>query len=136
MTRDIIDRLEMFLEPHWDGTLEVERIALNMNQVRQYGPPPNPAKPTDSRYEHYKRTYGENCWELDALNPQVIDKLITDKILKYREDEAWDFVVNQETIHRTLLSDCANRWDEVKKFLQAPPKPPRKPRAKKAKKKK
>ena len=42
MTRDVQDRLTLFET----GTF-VRRIALNMEQVDQYSPPPNPAKLTD-----------------------------------------------------------------------------------------
>jgi hypothetical protein len=45
MSRDIVDRIELFT----GKSLKFERLALNMDQVKQYGPPPNPAKITDSR---------------------------------------------------------------------------------------
>mgnify|MGYP000387895097 CR=1 FL=1 len=49
MTRDIRERLRMFLSG--DGydwrRVQIKRIALNMDQIRQYNPPPNPAKETD-----------------------------------------------------------------------------------------
>ncbi len=46
MTRDITDRLRLF-----GCDLKVDRIALNMDQVEHYNPPPNYAKVTDSRYD-------------------------------------------------------------------------------------
>jgi hypothetical protein len=45
MSRDIVDRIEMFT----GRSLQFDRLALNMEQIEQYGPPPNPAKITDSR---------------------------------------------------------------------------------------
>lgn len=78
MSRDIADRLEMF-----GASVVLSRIALNYDQVKQYGPPPNPAKVADSRAEGYIRRFGHSSWELDALPPQVIDKLITDEIRNY-----------------------------------------------------
>jgi hypothetical protein len=48
MTRDIQDRLRLF-----GSNAEVHRIALTMEQVEQYDPPPNPAKLTDSRAAGY-----------------------------------------------------------------------------------
>lgn len=53
-----------------------ERIALNMDQIRQYNPPPNPAKITDSRAGDYIQRFGRQSWELDALPPQVLNDLI------------------------------------------------------------
>lgn len=49
MTRDIFDRLELFMVNDGGEQPEVERIALNMNQVKKYNPPPNPAKIKDPR---------------------------------------------------------------------------------------
>ena len=46
MTRDNRDRLALFAR----GDVEVRRIALNLDQVELYRPPPNPAKETDTRY--------------------------------------------------------------------------------------
>src|SRR5262249_33779053 len=48
MTRDTRERLELF-----GSEALVRRIALNMDRVEQYDPPPNPAKFTDSRVEGY-----------------------------------------------------------------------------------
>lgn len=73
MTRDIQDRLFMF-----GCRLELQRLALNMDQVREYDPPPNPAKETDSRFAGYIREYGDESWELDALEPQVLAQLVRD----------------------------------------------------------
>jgi hypothetical protein len=39
MTRDIRERLAMF-----GASVDVKRIALNMPQIEEYNPPPNPAK--------------------------------------------------------------------------------------------
>ena len=55
-------------------------IALNIDQVRAYNPPPNFAKEDDSRYAAYVAQYGEECWELDALSPAVIADLIREQI--------------------------------------------------------
>lgn len=58
------------------GLIEVVRIALNMDQVEEFNPPPNPAKLTDSRFEGYAAKFGNESWELGALNPDTIAGLI------------------------------------------------------------
>ena len=75
MTRDIQERLELF-----GAIVEVERLALNWDQIELYQPPENPAKLTDSRSESYVDKYGESSYELDALEPNVIESLIRDAI--------------------------------------------------------
>ena len=62
MSRDIRERLELFM-----GGVEFDRLALNMDQVQQYAPPPNPAKITDSRAVGYIAIHGDESWELDAF---------------------------------------------------------------------
>lgn len=64
----------------------VRRIALTYDQVQAYNPPPNPAKLTDSRCKAYIKQFGNESWELDALNPTVIHDLITEHV-----DELTDF---------------------------------------------
>lgn len=65
MTRDIFDRCDLFME--YAGP-KVERIALNMNQVEQYSPPPNPAKLTDTRCHSYIAEYGYSSGSLMHLS--------------------------------------------------------------------
>jgi len=69
MTRDNQDRLELFSL----GAAEVWRLALNMPQIEELKPPPNPAKTTDSRSSDYIAKFGTSSWELDALEPSYIE---------------------------------------------------------------
>jgi len=109
MTRDIEDRLFLFLGAN---NLEVERIALNMKQIEQYKPPPNPAKITDTRAKEYISRYGNDSWELDALEPNVISSLIEGTILNIRDDDLWDKKLGQELRDQSALIRIA---DNLKK---------------------
>ena len=80
MSRDISDRLELMT---YQMGVRVERLALNFDQVDFYRPPPNPTKMRDSRSPGYVASYGMESWELDALEPQVLDGLISDAIEYY-----------------------------------------------------
>jgi hypothetical protein len=90
----------------------IRRIALNRNQVDQYQPPPNPAKVTDSRYQKYADEHGEESWELDALEPAVLDALITNTILEYRDESKWKRREKSEKVHRDDLGRAAKHWSE------------------------
>ena len=116
MSRDIVDRLELF------GTSDVEfhRLALNMSQIEQYGPPPNPTKLTDSRSGGYIEEFGHECWELDALEPQVITELIKVNVNKYRDERLYKRVKAREAEERGQLirlrdgyEVLAENWDEI-----------------------
>jgi len=91
MTQDIIGRMETF-----GARVEVMRLALNMDQVREYGPPPNPAKLTDSRIGGYLANYGEESWELDALEPKVLSRLVVDGIKSVLSKDAWSAALARE----------------------------------------
>jgi hypothetical protein len=113
MTEDNTDRLAMFA----GGLVEVRRLALNMDQVERYNPPPNPAKETDSRFTGYQERFGDSCWELDALDPRTIDRLIDGEIQRLIDKDAWDDVMADEKVERKTLVDVAKRWDDVSDFL-------------------
>lgn len=114
MTRDIRERLEMFSR----GPVEVKRIALNMDQVEQYNPPPNPAKVTDSRARDYIETYGTSSWELDALGPNVLVALIQGEIRAVMNDEAWSDAVAQEREERQKIVAVAERWTDIQQYME------------------
>lgn len=109
MTRDIRDRLTLFGAPRVD----VRRLALNMDQVEQYEPPPNPAKETDSRFEGYRAEHGDESWELDALEPSVLADLVEDEVNTVRDDDLWDEWDRNERRTRAELGAISNQYDEV-----------------------
>lgn len=113
MSRDICDRLELFT----GDAMKFERLALNMPQVEQYSPPPNPAKLTDSRCAGYMKIHGDESWELDALEPTVIARLIRRAVDNFRDDEQWAEDKHREDHMRELLQKCSDRWPKVEKFL-------------------
>ena len=93
MTRDNRDRLAMFAR----RGVEVRRLALNMDQVDRWLPPPNPAKETDTRFAAYAKQFGSECWELDALDPTVIADLIRDEVEGMIDADAWNAAKAEET---------------------------------------
>lgn len=109
MTRDLEDRLRLFAP---DVELELHRIALNMNQVEEFHPPENPAKQTDSRFEAYRREFGDHSWELDALTPEYLEKLVTKEVRRYVDGEAWDRSVAHIERGRAKLRKLAKQLDQ------------------------
>lgn len=114
MSRDIFDRLEIFMEGY---EFEVNRIALNYDQVEQYNPPPNPAKLTDSRVGGYIAKFGYSSWELDALEPNVIVELVREQIESVRDDTIYFDVIEKQQREKEELSQIRLRYREIKDFL-------------------
>ena len=103
MTRDLAERLRLF---SFSTPFEMRRIALTMDQVNVEEPPPNPAKITDSRFEGYRRLYGDESWELDALNPAYLTELVSRHV---REQISWKAWSNREE----EIADIKTRMREV-----------------------
>lgn len=122
MTRDIEARLDMF-SSQYDGNadnpchIEVQRIALTMDQVQQYQPPPNPAKETDSRFAQYQELYGDESWELDALEPQTIVELIESSVYERFDRGTYEDSRQREADWRDRLEKIATHWDAVEAHL-------------------
>lgn len=113
MTRDIESRMATF-----GCDVEIQRMALNMSQINKYKPPPNPAKTTDSRFESYRDKFGDESWELDALEPRVIAAIIRDAVLELRDEDKWDAMVEVEDKHKQSLGKVAKKWDKITKSLK------------------
>lgn len=112
MSRDISDRLALFMGVEWHES-NFKRIALNMDQVKQYNPPPNPAKFTDSRATGYVEKFGSSSWELDALDPPVMVKLIQDAVLDVRDGNKWREQKKRERAAKDALRFAADNWDRI-----------------------
>jgi hypothetical protein len=114
MSRDITDKVALLSKT---GKPKFERLALNMNQVDQYQPPPNDAKLTDSRSRAYVKKYGKKSWELDALEPNILASLVRDNILAIRDDALWYELLDEENEHKSDLNRVAENYDDIMQFL-------------------
>ena len=119
MTRDNQDRLEMFAGGALNMVrVEVRRLALNMNQIEEKSPPPNPAKLTDSRANAYVEKFGDDSWELDALEPSYIDGLVRTHVLGLIDKEAWDESMRREEVAKASLASIAGNYSYVIDWLK------------------
>lgn len=75
----------------------VERIALTWDQKEEFDPPPNPVKMKDSRAAAYIEEFGtDTCWELDALEPDELMRIITERIEEYIDKDQYTQAVIDE----------------------------------------
>lgn len=109
MTEDHRKRLATFA----GVPVQVVRVALNMDQIVELAPPPNPVKPTDSRTPEYVATYGtEECWEMDALPPDSIKALIEKAVMAFRDEKTWEESLAREAFAREDLDEAVKRMGE------------------------
>ena len=109
MSRDIQQRLDAF-----GAEFIFQRVALNLEQVHAHHLPPNRIKESDSRSQKYQRRFGEGCWELDALPPSELNRIIEGAIFEHIDDYA-TFQKRREEIETTQwqLSLIANDYSSV-----------------------
>lgn len=113
MTRDIKERLN----DCFGADVMIKRIALNMEQIEEFSPPPNPAKITDSRCGGYIKKYGRMSWELDALDPSTLNNLISSEVARYTDTDLRAELLQQQQEDRNLLKKCSWMWDEVQDLI-------------------
>lgn len=99
MVRDVNDRLVEFGVEE----LDVRKLALTMSQITRWNPPPNPAKLTDSRAAKYIEQYGDSSWELDALPPRELNRLIENAFRSVINKELMDEMIAEEEAEKLLL---------------------------------
>lgn len=114
MTRDIEERLALF----GASGVNVNRCALNMDQIEEFGPPPNPAKMTDPRFEGYIAEHGGESWELDALEPQVLASIVRERVEQVTDLDLWEETIAREERERGLLARVSESWPEVVDFIE------------------
>ncbi len=99
MVRDITDRLREFRV--WP--IEVVKLGLTMAQVKTFNPPPNPAKITDSRAKAYIEKFGEYSWEVDALPPRELNRIIDIAFGAIIDNDKMNAVIAKEETDKKLL---------------------------------
>jgi hypothetical protein len=110
MTRDLIDRLNTFTRDTIE--IDLQRIALTMAQIEEVKPPANPAKQTDARFESYRALYGDESWELDALSPTYLHKLVEDNVTPHIDFAQWEATRERIERVRTRIQQLADDFKD------------------------
>lgn len=113
MSRDVLDRLRLFAECQEEDTIKIDvnRVALNMDQIRALRPPENPAKITDSRAEGYIQRFGSSSWELDAIEPKRLSKLVEDAVTELIDAKLWKASGKRQDEMRKELERFADTYE-------------------------
>jgi len=112
MTRDIQERQNLFCSPLYKDVY-IKRIALNMDQIEKYNPPPNPVKLTDTKAKGYIKKFGNRNWELDALDPTTLKELIEETVLYYRDENIYQQDLLEEKEHKKILENLSENWENL-----------------------
>ena len=115
MSRDLSERFTTFITGSVGngdmGGRAFQRLALNMPQIEELNPPPNPAKQSDARFQQYEQEFGGDSWELDALPPEYLDKLVRDNCQANLDQALWDERKDEIDDVRSKLQEVADNFD-------------------------
>lgn len=116
MSDDVQRRLNIFTQG-LAANVRVHRLGLNYDQIQQFNPPALIPKEGDSRTKAYIAEYGNQCWELDALDPLAMRQLIRDAVMDRIDRTIWEEDVASEHETKRHLAGVARNWDTVVKNL-------------------
>ena len=108
--RDLPDRLEKYDGAH----VKLRRIALTREQTTGLLSFPATDKKKDKRYPWFVRNFGRECWELDALDPNVLRDIVQAEIEAEIEPEAWARCVTVNEAEQASLRHVLDKWKGAK----------------------
>ena len=112
MVRDIEDRMRIF---GCTDEFEIRKIALTLSQVKKYNPPPNPAKHSDPRSKEFIAKHGASSWEVDAINPKELSRIIKEEIKSYIDTDAMEIILTKEEEDKQKLTEAVQKIMKGKK---------------------
>jgi hypothetical protein len=102
MTDDLQARFKRYARGR---SIEVRRVALTIKQVKDYKLIPNPTKVADPRSRSYVAKFGNRCWELDALDPDLLRATIRGAIIGCIDMDKWENIKAREKRDRRKLEE-------------------------------
>src|SRR5262249_26157622 len=109
---DLPQRLEKYEGDH----VIVRRVALTGAQVRTISMPSFPAtdKRQDSRYGWFVDRYGKRCWEIDALDPNILRSVVEKEIKERIDPGEWERLETVNKAERESLCEVLSAWGKCK----------------------
>jgi hypothetical protein len=88
----------------------LRRIALTRRQVEGLPSFPAADKRKDPRYKWFCDTYGSECWELDAMDPNDLRECVQSAIVDLIEPEAWARCETANKAEQDSLQEVMSAW--------------------------
>jgi hypothetical protein len=103
---DLPNRFDRYGGDH----VEIERIALTQEQTASLPPFPASDKRKDPRYKWFIQSFGDRCWEIDALDPNILRGCVEKEIKSLIEPEAWERCETVNQAQRDSLREVMDNW--------------------------
>jgi hypothetical protein len=107
--RDIPERLARYGGDH----ITIKRIALLRSDCTLLGRRPAfnvSEKKKDPRAPWFRKTYGQLCWELDAMDPNDLRSRVEQEIKKHIEPVAWERCRVVDLAERESMGQFLDTW--------------------------
>jgi hypothetical protein len=95
---DLPDRTERY-----GGEVAINRIALIQSDLSRLPYFDAETKRGDPRYNWFTSNFGEHCWELDAMPPNILRSRVHEEILSLLDVDAWDQMQMVEDAERASI---------------------------------
>ena len=104
----------------YGGDISIERVALTQDHIAAGDLPYFDAKEkkADKRFPWFVKTYGQQCWELDALSPVILRQELENAITVRLDEEAWARADIVEAAEQESLVSILDAWPGISR--QAP----------------
>jgi hypothetical protein len=95
--------------------LDIRRIALTAEDIADPDLPSFGAetKAKDPRHAWFTRRYGQRCWELDAMSPNVLRGRVADAIRAEIDQPVWDRYVRAEELELESIVKGVRAWNAI-----------------------
>jgi hypothetical protein len=103
---DLPDRLKQYGGDHVD----LRRVALTGEQVLPLQSFPATDKRKDPRFKWFTGRYGDQCWELDAMDPNDLRSCVEKHIKELIEPVAWERCETVFKQERATIYHVVKRW--------------------------
>ena len=111
---DIERDLEERLGRYGATDFKVKRIALTVDQIKEYKLPPMPVKRSDARAEGFLEEYGDESVELDALDPNILQKTVEKAVLENIDVKKWNSRIKKIN---ELQSWIKTKLEDIEKLI-------------------
>ena len=99
-------------EKYGGNHIIIDRIALRPEDTVSLPSFPASDKKKDSRYEWFVSRYGKRCWELDAMDPNVLRERVRESIEDLIEPKAWKRCAKINAAEQKSLRHVLDRWQQ------------------------
>jgi len=96
-----------------DLPFEMVRLAIHKADIKAFHLPPLRVKDTDPRADEYRRKFGGQCVELDALPPSALRRRIQTAVEARRDERAWRRSVDIEKVELASIVETVSKWPGI-----------------------